>query len=62
MAIAMNATIVFVLSGEPELLLSKGIAAAWGLLANSHAAELLDVCKLVLNWSTWLFMVSCVAV
>jgi hypothetical protein len=47
-AIALTATIVFVLIGECVLLLSGGIAAAWGLLANIYA-ELLDVHKLVLD-------------
>jgi hypothetical protein len=48
-AVALTATVAFVvIVGEPALLLSKGIAAAWGLLADSHAV-LLDDCKLVLN-------------
>ncbi len=47
-AVALTATIAFVVIGEHALLLSGGIAAAWGLMADSHA-ELLDVRKLVLH-------------
>ncbi len=47
-AIVLTATVVFVVIVERALLLSGGIAAAWGLLANSHA-ELVDVHKLVLH-------------
>jgi hypothetical protein len=46
-AFALTATVVLVVVGECTLLLSGGIAAAWGLLANSHAE--LYVCKLVLH-------------
>jgi hypothetical protein len=48
MAIALIATIPLFMIGEHALLLSGGVAAACGLLANSHA-ELLSVCKLVLH-------------
>ncbi len=48
-AIVLTATVAFVVIGECVLLLSGGIAAAWGLLVDSHAA-LLDVHKLVLHW------------
>jgi hypothetical protein len=47
-AVALTATIAFVVIGERAWLLSRGVAAAWGLLADSHL-ELLDVCKLVLH-------------
>ncbi len=47
-AIALTATIVLVVICECVLLLSGGIAAAWGLLADSHA-ELLDNRNLVLH-------------
>ncbi len=47
MAVALTATIVPVVVGECALLLSGGIATAWGLLANIHAE--LDVCKLGLH-------------
>jgi hypothetical protein len=43
-----SATVAFVVIGECALLLSWGVTAAWGLLANSHE-ELLNVCKLVLH-------------
>ncbi len=46
-AVALTATIVLVVVGEHALLLSGGIAAAWGLLADIHAE--LDVHKLVLH-------------
>jgi hypothetical protein len=46
-AIALTSNIALVVVGERALLLSRGIATAWGLLANSHAE--LDVCKLVLH-------------
>jgi hypothetical protein len=45
--IALTTIVAFVVIGERALLLSRGVAAAWGLLANSHAE--LDVCKLVLH-------------
>jgi hypothetical protein len=48
MAFALTATIVLVVVGEHVLLLSGGIAAAWGLLVNSPAE--LDVRKLVLHY------------
>jgi hypothetical protein len=48
MAVALTATIAFVVIGEHVLLLSGGIASAWGLLAGSHA-ELMNVCRLVLH-------------
>jgi hypothetical protein len=48
-AIALATHVAFVVIGECAWLLSRGVAAAWGLLAGSHA-ELLDVCKLVLHW------------
>jgi hypothetical protein len=35
--VALTATIALVVVGEHALLLSGGIAAAWGLLANIHA-------------------------
>jgi hypothetical protein len=47
-AVALTTTKAFVVIGEHVLLLSGGIAATWGLLADSHA-ELLDVCKFVLH-------------
>ncbi len=47
MAVALTTTIAFIAIDKCALLLSRGIAAAWGLLADSHA-ELLDACKLVL--------------
>ena len=47
-AIALTTTVVLVVVGERALLLSGGVAAAWGLLTNIHA-ELLDVRKLVLH-------------
>ncbi len=46
-AIALTPTIVFAVIGERALMLSGGVAVAWGLLANNHAE--LDVCKLVLH-------------
>jgi hypothetical protein len=46
-AIALPTTIACVVVGEHALLLSRGVATAWGLLANSHAE--LAVCKLVLH-------------
>ncbi len=47
-AVALTAPSAFVVIGERALLLSGGIDAPWGLLANSHA-ELLNLCKLVLH-------------
>ncbi len=47
MAIALTLTIALVVVGEHALLLSRSVAAAWGLLADIHAE--LDVCKLVLH-------------
>ncbi len=35
--VALTTTVVLVVVGEHALLLSGGIAAAWGLLANIHA-------------------------
>jgi hypothetical protein len=46
-AVALTSTVVLVVVGERALLLSRGLAAAWGLLADIHAE--LDVCKLVLH-------------
>jgi hypothetical protein len=46
-AVALTATIALVVVGEHALLLSRGVAAAWGLLANIHAE--LDVQKLGLH-------------
>ncbi len=37
MVVALTATIALVLGGECALLLSGGVAAAWGLLVNIHA-------------------------
>ncbi len=53
-AVALTATVALAVVGERALLLSGGIAAAQGLLAEGRAE--LDVCKLV-----WLFMISCMA-
>ncbi len=36
-AVALTATIALVVVGEHALLLSGGVAAAWGLFANIHA-------------------------
>ncbi len=47
MAIGLTTTVALVVIGECDLLLSGGITAAWGLLANIHAE--LGVCKLVLH-------------
>jgi hypothetical protein len=47
-AVALTATIAFVVIGKPALLLSGVVTPAWGLLANSHA-KMLGVCKLVLH-------------
>jgi hypothetical protein len=47
MAIALTATVALVVVGECALLLSGGVAAAWGLLANIHAE--LNVQKLGLH-------------
>ncbi len=46
-AVALTATIVLVVVDEHALLLSRGIAATWGLLANIHAE--LDVGELGLH-------------
>ena len=46
-AIALTSNVALVVVGECALLLSRGVATAWGLLPNSHAE--LDVCKLVLH-------------
>ncbi len=46
-AVALTTTIALVVIGERTLLLSGGIGAAWGLLANIHAE--LVVRKLVLH-------------
>ncbi len=45
--VALTVTIALVVAGEHALLLSGGIAVAWGLLVDIHAE--LDVCKLVLH-------------
>ncbi len=45
--VALTATIALVVVGERTLLLSGGVATAWGLLANIHAE--LDVLKLGLH-------------
>ncbi len=37
MVVALTATIALVVVGERALLLSRGVAVAWGLLANIHA-------------------------
>ncbi len=37
MVVALTASIALVVVGECALLLSRGVAAAWGLLANIHA-------------------------
>ena len=37
MTFALTATVALVVVGEHALLLSGGIATAWGLLANIHA-------------------------
>ncbi len=37
MAVALTATVALVMVGERALLLSGGVATAWGLLANIHA-------------------------
>jgi hypothetical protein len=47
MANALTTTIALVVVGERALLLSGGVAAVWGLLANSHAE--MDVHNLVLH-------------
>ncbi len=47
-AVVLTATIAFFAVVEPVLLLSGGVDAAWGLLANGHA-ELLNVYKLALH-------------
>jgi hypothetical protein len=47
-AAVLTATIVFVAVVERALLLSRGVDAAWGLLADGNS-ELLNVCKLVLH-------------
>jgi hypothetical protein len=44
----LTTTVAFVAVVEHALLLSGGIDAAWGLLADGHA-ELLNVCKLALH-------------
>ncbi len=48
LAAALTATVAFVEIVQGALLLSKGIDAAWGMLANSYA-ELLNVCKSALQ-------------
>ncbi len=48
-AVALTATIALVVVGGHTLLLSGGVGAAWGLLANIHAE--LDVRKLVLHYN-----------
>ncbi len=46
-AVALTATVALVVVGEHVLLLSGGVGAAQGLLADSHGE--LNVCKLVLH-------------
>jgi hypothetical protein len=50
-AVALTATIALVMNGERALLLSGGIAATWGLLANIHAE--LDVRGSALQPGSW---------
>jgi hypothetical protein len=52
-AIALTTIIALIVVGKHALLLSGGIAAAWGLLANIHIE--LDIATRML---AWLFMVS----
>jgi hypothetical protein len=63
MVVALTATVVLVVVvGECALLLSRGIAATWGLLANIMQSWMIErrFC-IAIRLLAWLFIVSCVA-